>query len=69
VVLGVGFRAPEHHRATRKAMLGLVEAMWGWGGLATTSSSSPEQWRTAEGENGLTHNGEALGSIYIGEEA
>ena len=64
MVLGIGFRAPEHNRATRKGMGWLDLAMRGWDGRSTASTSSPEQWRTAEGENGLAHDGEALGSIY-----
>ena len=61
VVLSTGLRAPEHHRATRKVMLGLVEAMWGWSGLATSSSSSPSAMAAADWETGSTHEYEALG--------
>jgi len=47
VVLGVGLRAPEHHRAMWKTMEGSIEAMRGGGGGSTVSSSSPEQMAAA----------------------
>ena len=65
-VLSMGLRGPEHHLATRKTMERSICAMQGGGGCSTASSSSPEQWRTAEGENRLARDGEALGSIYRG---